>query len=517
MPGPYPEIQGGGSLILAWQVRNKKILVVGGGEVAAGRIVNVLNADAKVTVVSPRSGLNDEVAYRVEQKQVEHIDRKFEPSDLDGVDMVLAAVDDPEASTQIYKLCHEKRIPANIADVPPECDFYFGSVYRDGPLQIMVSTNGNGPKMANIVKRRIASSLPSNMGTAIQRVGILRKKLRKIASAPEEGPKRMQWMSKVCEQWNLKELCEMTEEDMDTLLGFYESGTVPSLEAVRLREADGAYDASTPYDKVDFKTLATKDQAFGIIWRESEWNLNFQDPATCKALTQALLKADFGLELDIPDDRLCPPLPNRWNYVAWVEALIEYTSPDYTLGYDPDRKVVGLDIGTGATAIYAMLLLKTRTNWSMCVTDVDKKSFDYAARNLALNKLLTRTTMLQTTETMDIIPLKYLGVNKLDFTICNPPFFNDEAEMAASLEGKNKTSKPSAICTGAPVEMVCEGGDLGFAKRILEQSLLLRERVTCRWISTCDGKTAPKAASGSSLKTYGIELIGARRRGEETK
>ncbi|KAF2272045.1 siroheme synthase middle domains-like protein [Westerdykella ornata] len=242
MTSKYPEIQGGGSLILAWQVRNKKILVVGGGEVAAGRIVNVLNADAKVTVVSPRAGLNDEVAYRVDQKQVEHIDRKFEPSDLDGVDMVLAAVDDPEASTQIYKLCKEKRIPANIADVPPECDFYFGSVYRDGPLQIMVSTNGNGPKMANIVKKRIAASLPSNMGAAIQKVGALRKKLRKVAPLPEEGPKRMQWMSKVCEKWSLDELCSMTDEDMDTLLEFYKPGTVPTLAEVRLYEPGGVYE-----------------------------------------------------------------------------------------------------------------------------------------------------------------------------------------------------------------------------------------------------------------------------------
>ncbi|KAF2870461.1 hypothetical protein BDV95DRAFT_61102 [Massariosphaeria phaeospora] len=242
MKASYPDIQGGGSLMLAWQVRNRRILVVGGGEVAAGRIVNVLNADAKVTVVSPRSGLNDEVAYRIEQKQVDYVDRKFEPSDLEGVDLVLTAVDDPEASTQVYKLCQEKRIPANIADVPPECDFYFGSVHRDGPLQIMVSTNGNGPKLANIVRRQIASSLPSNIGAAVQRVGMLRRKLRKVAPTIDEGPKRMQWMSKVCEQWTLDELCDMTEEDMETLLGFYKPGTVPTLDAVRLHEADGAYD-----------------------------------------------------------------------------------------------------------------------------------------------------------------------------------------------------------------------------------------------------------------------------------
>ena len=82
------------------------------------------------------------MAFRVSEKQVTHIDRTFEPADLDTADMVMCAIDDPEASTQVWKLCKERRIPANIADVPEECDFYFGSVHRDGPLQVMVSTKG---------------------------------------------------------------------------------------------------------------------------------------------------------------------------------------------------------------------------------------------------------------------------------------------------------------------------------------------------------------------------------------
>jgi precorrin-2 dehydrogenase/sirohydrochlorin ferrochelatase len=155
--------------------------------------LNVLNADAKVTVVSPRAGLNPEVAYRIEKRQVEYNDRKFEPSDLDGVDMVLTAVDDPEASSQIWKLCKDRKIAVNIADVPPECDFYFGSVHRDGPLQIMVSTNGKGPRLANIVRRSIAANLPKNVGGAVTKVGKLRQMLRKIAPSSEEGPKRMAW------------------------------------------------------------------------------------------------------------------------------------------------------------------------------------------------------------------------------------------------------------------------------------------------------------------------------------
>jgi precorrin-2 dehydrogenase / sirohydrochlorin ferrochelatase len=146
-----------------------------------------------VKVVAPLSGCIPEVKYRISEGQVNHVDRHFLPDDLEGVDMVLTAVDDPVASTEIYTLCKKQRIPVNVADVPPECDFYFGSIHRDGPLQIMVSTNGNGPKLANIIRRQIAEKLPPNLGNAITQVGSLRKKLRQIAPNPEQGPKRMEW------------------------------------------------------------------------------------------------------------------------------------------------------------------------------------------------------------------------------------------------------------------------------------------------------------------------------------
>ncbi|KAI1911947.1 Bifunctional dehydrogenase and ferrochelatase [Ophidiomyces ophidiicola] len=237
MPSSFAPVQPGGSLMVAWQVRDKRVLVVGGGEVAAGRVLHALNADAHVTVVCPSACLNAEVNFRISRGQVSYVDRKFEPSDLEGdVSMVFVAIDDPDASTQIWKLCKERRIPANIADVPPECDFYFGSVHRDGPLQVMVSTNGNGPKLASIVRKEIAAILPGNMGTAIQNVGVLRRKLRERAPAAKEGPKRMKWISRVCEVWSLEELVEMDEEDMDEMLGFYAKDMVPTLEQIRLKE-----------------------------------------------------------------------------------------------------------------------------------------------------------------------------------------------------------------------------------------------------------------------------------------
>ncbi len=141
----------------------------------------------------PAAGLNAEVAYRVAKKQVGHVDRKFEPADLDGADMVLGAVDDADASTRLWKLCRERRIPANMADVPAECDFFFGSVHRDGPLQVMVSTNGKGPRLASTIRKHIAKGLPKDAGRAIESVGHLRTKLRQLAPAAEDGPKRMAW------------------------------------------------------------------------------------------------------------------------------------------------------------------------------------------------------------------------------------------------------------------------------------------------------------------------------------
>jgi 23S rRNA (adenine1618-N6)-methyltransferase len=272
-----------------------------------------------------------------------------------------------------------------------------------------------------------------------------------------------------------------------------------------------------PYDTVDFKTLTKKDADFKLVWQKSLGKLDFQDPATVKALSKAILKADFGLQLEVPDDRLCPPIPNRWNYVTWIHGLVDSTSPDYSHSYDANREVTGLDIGTGASAIYTMLCLQSRPSWKMCATDIDKKSFESAARNLALNNLITRTTLLQTTELNPVIPLAGLGVQHLDFTMCNPPFFTDVADMTASLKGEGKSWKPNAVCTGAEVEMVCLDGDLGFVTKIVNESLVLKEKV--QWYTSMLGKLSSAKAIIDLLKNHGITnwAVGTIDTGSSTK
>ena len=143
---PTPVATPGGGLCVAWQVRGKPVLLVGGGEVAASRIVHLKHADAHITVLAPQDALHPDVAAWIQQGVVQHyIPGLYTQTDQlvreDGSDyaMVLTAIDDAEKSREICKWCRSRRIPVNVADVPPECDFYFGSMIRRGPLQVMAS------------------------------------------------------------------------------------------------------------------------------------------------------------------------------------------------------------------------------------------------------------------------------------------------------------------------------------------------------------------------------------------
>ena len=227
----------GGSLLLAWQLAGKTVLIVGGGDVASGRIESVLVADARITLIAPRTGLHPLTKRFIETSdRITYHDRVFSgPQDLDGVDMVLTAIDDVQASRQICALCRERKIPVNVADIPPSCDFYFGSQIRSGPLQIMISTNGRSPKLANIIRRKIETCIPEHAGEAIEKVGELRTKLKERAPGVggEVGKRRMRWMVDVCSSWGMDELALLDDKMMARLLDEgWEKNQVPSLEDV---------------------------------------------------------------------------------------------------------------------------------------------------------------------------------------------------------------------------------------------------------------------------------------------
>ena len=242
---------GGGSLLLAWQLSGKRVLIIGGGDVSSGRIKSVLAADAYITLIAPRDGLHPLTSYFVaNSKRVTYYDRTFaDERDLEGADMVLTAIDDVECSKRICLMCRERKIPVNVADIPPMCDFYFGSQIRRGPLQILISTNGNGPKLASLIKTSIEETIPLNIGQAIENVGVLRGKLKERAPGVggDVSKKRMKWMSDICTTWSFDDLAKLDVELMENILSEgWEAGIVPPPRHRKVEEkeliSEGAMD-----------------------------------------------------------------------------------------------------------------------------------------------------------------------------------------------------------------------------------------------------------------------------------
>ena len=147
--------------------------------------------------------------------------------------MVLTALDDPDLSKHIYGLARKRKMNINVADVPPLCDFYFGSVIRRGPLQVMISTNGKGPRVANRVRRQIEAGLPPDVGQAIENIGSLRAQLRKIANGSDAATvkRRMEWMVRVTDSWTLAELAAMQPEQQEAILSGWEADYARSYTA----------------------------------------------------------------------------------------------------------------------------------------------------------------------------------------------------------------------------------------------------------------------------------------------
>ncbi|KAI9930186.1 hypothetical protein MW887_011998 [Aspergillus wentii] len=235
---------------------------------------------------------------------------------------------------------------------------------------------------------------------------------------------------------------------------------------------------------VDFTTLALQSPDFAKYVKPNG-QLDFTDPNAVRQLTKSLLQRDFNLKVDIPENRLCPPVPNRLNYILWLQDLIDTTGDEYRDDFDPDREVLGLDIGTGCCSIYPLLGSALRPHWNFVATDIDEGNFQSSKKTVSANELESRIQIIKTDPKDDLIPLQSkLGAESLDFTMCNPPFYESRDEMIASATEKERP--PFSACTGAEVEMVTAGGEIDFVTRMIEESLRLREQVV--WYTSMLGK-----------------------------
>ncbi|KAA1477616.1 S-adenosyl-L-methionine dependent methyltransferase [Dentipellis sp. KUC8613] len=225
--------------------------------------------------------------------------------------------------------------------------------------------------------------------------------------------------------------------------------------------------------------------------------IDFNDEQAQRRLTEALLHRDFQLSVTIPDNRLCPPVGAFWqlNYILWIQDIISATASDQ------NASVRGFDIGTGSSAIYPILGCRLCPNWHFIGSDIDRDSLASARTNVEQNNLSDRIEVVEVSADGPI--LRPLAVSRVtfDFTMCNPPFYSSAEDVARSAEVKE--FQPNAVCTGADIEMITEGGESHFVCRMVEESLALKDR--CRWYTSMLGKLSSLTDVVSRLRSHSID------------
>src|SRR5690606_12060077 len=102
----------------------------------------------------------------------------FEDADLDGVDIVFVAADNPSLNEHIRDESRKRHLLINVADKPDRCDFYLGSVVKKGNLKLGISTNGKSPTIAKRIKELLNEALPEEIDETLTYMNQLRDLLK---------------------------------------------------------------------------------------------------------------------------------------------------------------------------------------------------------------------------------------------------------------------------------------------------------------------------------------------------
>lgn len=234
-------------------------------------------------------------------------------------------------------------------------------------------------------------------------------------------------------------------------------------------------------------------------------SIDFFDPQAVRALNRALLTLHYGIEYwDIPKHSLCPPIPGRADYIHYISDLIG----------EHRRDVRCLDIGVGASCIYPIIGC-SEYGWSFVGSDIDADSIKNAQTIVDNNPTLKGRVELRLQSDANSIFKGIIAENDFfDLVICNPPF-HESAESAEkgslrklrNLKGE-RVKKVSLNFGGKSNELWCEGGELRFISKMIDESRLYHDK--CRWFTSLVSKEdnlKPLSQQLNSLKIAGYRVI----------
>jgi len=225
--------------------------------------------------------------------------------------------------------------------------------------------------------------------------------------------------------------------------------------------------------------------------------LDFTQPQAVRLLNKALLANAYGIQFwDLPAGKLCPAVPGRLDYIHVLADLL-------SVGVrSSDRKIRGLDIGTGASLVYPILGVR-EYGWHMVGTDIDPQTLRAAEAIARFNQLLKGKVELRLQpKTTDIFRGVIREGESFTFSMCNPPFY--ASAQAAEQANRKKWRKLSASDQnlrnfgGQAEELWTSGGEPAFLRRMIQQSVGFRQNI--RWFTSLVSQRAYLRDAKRSLR-----------------
>ncbi len=158
------------------KLRDRLVVVVGGGAIAQGKIEGLLAAEARVRVVAPQ--VTPAISQWISQGKVEWQAKTFASADLDDAFLAIAATSAPGVNEAVFNEADARGILCNAVDDIEHCHFYYGSVVQRGDLQIAISTNGKSPALAQRLRLLLEKEFGPEYELWLEWLGAARELLR---------------------------------------------------------------------------------------------------------------------------------------------------------------------------------------------------------------------------------------------------------------------------------------------------------------------------------------------------
>jgi len=165
-------------------IKKRKCLVVGGGDVGTRKVITLLECGASVTVVSIKA--SEKLIKLAESGCIELKKRPYGESDLEGMFLVICATDNEELNLKVSRDAEKLNMLCNIADRPEACNFILPALVKRGDLVIAVSTSGKSPAFAKKLRKDLEKQYGAEYADFLRLMGAVRTKLLSKSHEPEE-------------------------------------------------------------------------------------------------------------------------------------------------------------------------------------------------------------------------------------------------------------------------------------------------------------------------------------------